>query len=229
MCISAAWTAHEHIFGAGKRPPELLPVATSVAQTNRPDLDLHTLRKRQSFSFGDNRLGPAMLAEQPQTETQLPKQSEAQKATSVATHEAAAVPSSGLSAASTTSAAASAAAAAADQGVEPLGQPVQMPSMTRMSGSRAQQSVPAAAAAFKAKAAQKATLLSVSSSRDPAAVASLSADSSKYKAEDSPVKGRATARTGPTSASAGSSKPGQNHTAAKPLKHAVMRKPEWQH
>ena len=218
-------------LGAGETPPELLLAATFLAQASRTDADLQTLRKRQSFSFGDNRLGPTMPVEQAQTEAQLPKQlgvtaaaAAAHETPSVAAHEAAAVPGPGLSAASFRSAAASAAADA--QAAESLGQPSSKPSMASTAGGRAKQ--PIAAAKAKVTAAQQANFPSRSSSKDPA-VASSSADKSGEHSEDSAAKGRAAARAGPTSAPAGPSKPGQSHTAAKPLKHAVTHKPEWQH
>ena len=51
------------LVAGAQQPGEELP----LAQTSRADMPV--LRKRQSFSFGDNRLGPAMLADQAQTNT----------------------------------------------------------------------------------------------------------------------------------------------------------------
>ena len=213
--------------GAGEAVQEMLPAAVPPLQTSKAPSELHTIRKRQSFNFGDNRLGPAMLTGQ--TDTQLPTLSgavlpAASDTTSrpgfCAASAATSLPASSLAAGVTQSADIS----ATDNSDEstPSGQPDVDPSMPSMSDGTLKHPVPVAAGAAVAHTAEKTDPLFTNSGSSLTLVAgSKPVDSSRGKPKDilskpGDIRGKAAARAGSTAAPAVASKPGHSHTAKSP-------------
>lgn len=207
----------------------LLPAAVPPLQTSRATSELPTLRKRQSFNFVDNRLGPAMLTRQPQAATQLPAQSgvvlstvvnAASKAGCCAASAAASLPASSLAAARIQSAETDITC-----GTTPSGQSHLNLSMPSMPDGKSQHMAPVAVAVAAAEAAEKSELPFTDSCSSPAVVAG----SAPGRKESEDTQSRAAARAGSASAPVAASKTGHNHTAVKSFKTAVPPKPGWQH
>lgn len=208
---------------AGADQQQLLPAAFD-AHLNRHDSELHILRKRQSFSFGDNYvhlLGPAMLASQLQTATQPPLQSNTAS-------DAAVIPAyvhrSSPSLVSQVATAAFAMDANTGTAAKQARSKPSMPSMAGNLTNLKQAGSPDAANA-KVMPAQQTVAMSPGSNKAAVTVASSAVSSSRSK----PVKGRAVARASPAVGSDGPSRTVASQRGMQGPKHAVAQKLDWQH
>ena len=208
------------LFDAERQQAQLLPAAPPPFETSRPGTELQTLRKRQSFNFGDNRLGSAMLTERLQTDVVLPMQPSAASAASGGTASATApATAAGLSAAGRESAAAS-----ANDVAKPVKQQSLKPSTSSWGGSMSQQSVHNATAA-KVKAAYQTHGTAAGSNK-----ASVAAASSRPNRSSSRPEGvRTTARTDSATDSAEPRKSDISRAAGRGPQHLALPLPEWQH
>lgn len=208
------------LFDAESQQAQLLSAAPPPFQTSGPGTELQTLRKRQSFNFGDNRLGLAMLTERLQTDVMLPMQPSAASTGSGGTAPVTApATAAGLSAAGGESAAAS-----ANDVVKPVKQQSLKPSMSSRAGSTSQQSVHTATAA-KVKAAYQTHGTAAGINKASVAAASSRSNRSNSRSEGS----RSTARTDSATDSAEPRKPGISQAAGRGPQHTALPLPEWQH
>lgn len=217
---------------AGEAAQQLLPAAIPPLSTSKATSELQTLRKRQSFNFGDNRLRPAMLTGLLQSDTQLPAQSgvalpaasdTASRPGVCAAPAAASLPASSLAAALMQSTDDSAADIPGE--TKPTRQLGLNPGM---SGGKSKDTLPVASASPMPQAAETSDLSFTDSNRSSAAVTGLTA-ADRSRSSFGEVKGRAAARASPATAPAAASTISHSHTAVKPVKHAVPPKPGWQH
>lgn len=188
----------------------MLLEAPPSSQASRTGTELHTLRKRQSFTFGDNRLQPAVPADQPQTDTQLPLQP-------VTASAAASGTAAGLSAAPEQAAAQD--VAGKDKSSKPHVAKLKVPSLA---GGKVRPPVSVAAPAAAGRAAPQIGQPSVSAHTSPSAVSSTRAAAGSSQPALS--KGEAAAR-----APAAMSPQAARQTAGRSPKPATPRKPGWQH
>lgn len=181
-----------------------------MSQSSGADPQAHMLRKRQSFSFGDNRLGPALLAHTAQTDTHPVTQSAA----------------AAVLAASSGSAAIGGAAEDAVQQLDPV------PGLPRSAAGWPKPSLGQAAQSTAA------TQPGLDSSRAHAVKMSWSVAGSSSSGRPEAGKGRpaanagatiAPAAAGSTKAPAGATKVSGQGGASKSPKPARPHKADWQH
>lgn len=200
---------------------ELMPAAAFLSQTSRADTEMHALRKRQSFSFGDNRLGPSVLADQSWSETQPPPQSPMPSAhQSSADSAAVAAVALGLPQDSMQSPHAVAHSVMAGKAAS------SNLSMHSVTGNKPKQAHSSSVLAASCRAEQQAGLqFSTDRQTVPSSGLSVSRDKS------SAGRGRAAASATPAeTAPAVKAKPSSSQSAAtKTSKSAANQKPGWQH
>lgn len=202
------WLFNDILNAGDKQSP--LSSALLPSQTTRSDTELHSLRKRQSFHFGDNKLPPKAPAGQSQTDT---------KAQSLTASAAA----SGAAATSLSSVQSAADATAHDDGTgkgKPLRSPDSKPSGPSMAGSDMKQALPAAVQCT----AQQSRQIPSSSHDMPPVVKSSRASNTTGNANIN--KGR---RAGVATAPAESSQFAPAQAAVRSPKHAAPIRPDWQH
>ena len=203
-----------YLLNAGDKQSQLLPSALLPSQTTRSDTELHSLRKRHSFHFGDNKLPSKAPARQSQTDTK------SQSLTASAT-------ASGAAAASLSSVQLAADATAHDDGTgkgKPLRSPDSKPSGPSMAGSDMKQALPAAVPSMHSIVAQQSRQMPSSSHDMPPVVKSSRASNSTGNADIN--KGR---RAGVATAPAESSQFAPAQAAVRSPKHDASIRPDWQH
>ena len=218
-------TDNAYIVNAGDKQSEFLPASLPFSQESRTGTELHTLRKRQSFNFGDNRLQPAMLADQPQTDAQLP-------APPISASAAASGAASG--AAASLSATPTQAAAHDDPGKGKSSKPpVPRLSVPSMPDGKVRPAMSVASSAATNKVAQQtgqpyatASQMSTTTHAMPSSVSSTRAAAGSSK--PAPSKGVA-ARASHATAPVVTSPPAASHADARSPKPTTPRKPGWQH
>ena len=215
---------------AGANQQQLLPAAFDT-QSNKHDSELHILRKRQSFSFGDDYVqvsGPAMLASQLHTAPQPPLQS---NTASSAAANAAFIPADVHRSSPSLASQVATAAAAMDAVPANTGTAAQQarskPSIPSMAGGLTKQAGRPDAAIAKVMPTQQTVAKPPGSNKGAVTVASSAVGSSRSKPES--VKGRAVARASPAAGPVGPSKTVASQRGTQGPKHAVAQKLDWQH